>query len=188
VFLIKINWKPVLVVLKGQVVAKSLKMIVRYLLPNDWNAGASIYKEGIATGLATFEKNVPSWETWDTSHMKSCRIIVENENKVMGWAALTPVSDRCVYNGVAEISVYVAKRQRGKGIGSKLLEELIKLSEAEGIWTLQAGIFPENVSSIELHKKMGFRIIGLREKIGKLDGVWKNNCILERRSKIVGVD
>lgn len=182
------NWKPALVVLKDQAVAKNLKMIVRYLLPSDWNAVASIYKEGIATGLATFEKNVPSWETWNTSHMELCRIVVEDENKVVGWAALTPVSDRCVYNGVAEISVYVAKGQRGKGIGSKLLEELIKLSEAEGIWTLQSGIFPENVPSIELHKKMGFRIVGFKEKIGKLDGVWKDNCILERRSKIVGVD
>lgn len=163
-------------------------MKIRSLLFTDWNEVAAIYREGILTGIATFEKNVPDWNVWDKSHMNSCRIVSEIDNKITGWGALTPVSSRCVYAGVAEVSVYIAKDYRGKGIGKKLLEELIKLSEAEGIWTLQSGIFPENKASIELHKKVGFRMIGYKEKIGKIDGVWKDNCLMERRSKIVGVD
>lgn len=163
-------------------------MRIRSLLSNDWSSVATIYEEGINTGIATFEKEVPTWENWNTTHMQSCRIVAENEDKVIGWGALTPISSRCVYAGVAEVSVYVSQNKRGNGIGKKLLEELIKLSETEGLWTLQSGIFPENKASIELHKKVGFRIIGYKEKIGKLNGVWKDNCIMERRSKIVGID
>lgn len=163
-------------------------MLIRSLLKVDWPSVAKIYNEGIATGLATFEKEVPDWDVWNANHLQSCRIVAESGNTIAGWAALTPVSDRCVYAGIAEVSVYVAQKHRRKGIGLKLLNELISLSEAEGLWSLQSGIFPENKPSIELHKKAGFRIIGFREKIGKLDGVWKDNCMLERRSKVVGTD
>ena len=163
-------------------------MLIRSLLEADWPSVSEIYKEGIATGLATFEKEVPDWKEWNANHLQSCRIVAESNDTITGWAALTPVSGRCVYAGVAEVSVYVAHNFRGQGIGLKLLNELIRLSETEGIWSLQSGIFPENKPSIELHKKAGFRIVGYREKIGKLHGTWMDNCILERRSTVVGTD
>ena len=154
---------------------------------SDCSAVSRIYKEGIATGMATFEKEVPSWEDWDANHLKSCRIIARNEEEVVGWAALSPVSSRCVYGGVAEVSIYVAATARGKGVGKILMNRLIYESESEGFWTLQAGIFPENKNSIRLHEKSGFRIIGYRERIGQLDGVWKDNVLLERRSSKIGL-
>ena len=163
-------------------------MLIRSLSESDWPSVAQIYKDGIATGLATFEKEVPDWKEWNTNHLQSCRIVAESKDIIMGWAALTPVSGRCVYAGVAEVSVYVAHNFRGQGIGLKLLNELIRLSETEGIWSLQSGIFPENKPSIELHKKAGFRIIGYRERIGKLHGTWRDNCMLERRSRVTGID
>ena len=153
----------------------------------DWPEVSRIYEEGIATGIATFEKEIPSWEAWDANHLKSCRIIARNNEEVLGWAALSPVSSRCVYGGVAEVSVYVAANARGKGIGKILMNRLITESESEGFWTLQAGIFPENKHSIRLHEKSGFRIIGFRERIGQLDGVWKDNVLLERRSSKIGL-
>lgn len=146
-----------------------------------------IYLEGIATGNATFQTIAPSWDDWDKSHLKECRIILVDDMKIMGWAALTPVSSRCVYAGVSEVSVYVDALQRGKGIGKKLLKELIMQSEASGIWTLQSGIFPENKSSIRIHEECGFRIIGYREKIGNMKGIWRDNIIMERRSKVIGI-
>ncbi|MBT8385636.1 MAG: GNAT family N-acetyltransferase, partial [Bacteroidia bacterium] len=149
----------------------------------DWDKVSRIYQIGIDTGIATFEKEIPTWNTWDTAHIKSCRLIAENDHKIVGWAALSPVSGRCVYGGVAEVSVYVDTSYNNKGIGTRLLQELIKKSEKNGIWTLQSGIFPENKASIQLHKKLGFREIGFREKIGKKDGVWYDNVILEKRSK-----
>ncbi|MCA0932745.1 N-acetyltransferase family protein [Lutimonas saemankumensis] len=152
-----------------------------------WPEVSRIYEEGIATGMATFEKEIPSWEAWDANHLKSCRIIARNNEEVLGWAALSPVSSRCVYGGVAEVSVYVAANARGKGIGKILMNRLITESESEGFWTLQAGIFPENKNSIRLHEKSGFRIIGFRERIGLLDGVWKDNVLLERRSSKIGL-
>lgn len=148
---------------------------------------ARIYLEGIATGNATFQDTAPDWKSWDESHLAACRIVAIEDNKYLGWAALTPVSGRCVYAGVAEISVYVAAKARRKGIGRLLLTELIKLSEHNDIWTLQASVFPENIPSIKLHEQCGFRVIGYREKIGKMKGVWRNNVLLERRSKIVGI-
>ena len=154
----------------------------------DWGNVSRIYRLGIDTGIATFEKEIPSWNTWDKAHLKSCRLIAENDNKIVGWAALSPVSGRCVYGGVAEVSVYVDISYNNKGIGTRLLQELIKQSEMNGIWTLQSGIFPENKASIQLHKKLGFREIGFREKIGKKDGVWYDNVILEKRSKKIGID
>lgn len=162
-------------------------LIIRSMSSSDWDAVSTIYKEGIATGFATFETDVPGYESWDAAHMSACRLVaVENEH-VLGWAALSPVSSRCVYGGIGEVSVYVGNDSRGKGVGKLLLEALIKESEAEGLWTIQSGIFPENEGSIELHKKMGFRYIGKREKVGKLHGVWKDNLLFERRSKTVGI-
>ena len=154
----------------------------------DWPAVSGIYAEGIATGIATFEKVVPDFENWDKNHLSTCRLVAVKEQKVLGWAALSPVSGRCVYGGVAEVSVYIGKKFRGLGIGKLLLNNLIEQSETAGLWTLQAGIFPENKGSIKLHEKLGFRRIGHRERIGQLDGIWKDNVIFERRSKKVGND
>ena len=162
-------------------------IILGEMLPEHWEEVADIYKQGIATGMATFERNVPSWESWDKNHMKECRSIAKKADKVIGWAALSNVSSRCVYGGVAEVSVYVATVNQGQGIGKILLRNLIDQSEKAGIWTLQSGIFPENEGSIELHSKAGFRKIGFREKIGQLEGVWKDNILMERRSKKVGL-
>lgn len=156
-------------------------------MASDWEAVSKIYTQGIATGFATFETNTPSYEAWDAAHMTSCRIVVTENEKVLGWAALSPVSSRCVYGGVAEVSVYVGSDSRGKGVGKLLMNNLIKESEAAGLWTIQSGIFPENTGSIALHKKAGFRYIGKRERVGKLDGVWKDNLLFERRSDAVGI-
>ena len=146
-----------------------------------------IYEEGIATRNATFETFAPSWEDWNGAHLKNCRLVAVQGDQMVGWAALTPVSDRCVYAGVAEISVYVAEKARGKKIGSMLLRQLIAESEKEGLWTLQAGIFPENKASIAMHERNGFTIIGKRQRIGKMDNVWRDTLLLERRSETVGL-
>ena len=153
----------------------------------DFTEVARIYEDGIKTELATFETTVPYWEKWDASHLKFGRIAYIEKNKIVGWAALTPTSTRKVYEGVAEVSVYVDKKERGKRIGTKLLKSLIEISEANGIWTLQASIMDANKSSIQMHLNCGFRVLGLREKIGKLNGIWLNNTLLERRSKITGL-
>ncbi len=148
---------------------------------------AAIYLQGIATGNATFQTSAPGWEEWDQSHLPHSRIALLVNNSIAGWAALTAVSSRCVYAGVAEVSIYVAGEHRGKGYGKLLLNELIQQSEANGIWTLQAGIFPENTGSLQLHESCGFRKIGYREKIGNMNGTWRDNIMLERRSKTTGV-
>ena len=163
-------------------------MQIREMHPSDWIGVSKIYAEGIATGYATFEKDIPSYESWNNAHLNTCRIVVTADNIVLGWAALSPVSDRCVYGGVAEVSVYVSQNHEGKGIGTLLMQHLIKQSESEGFWTLQSGIFPENKGSIRLHEKVGFRYIGKRERVGKLHGTWKDNLLFERRSKVIGVD
>ena len=154
---------------------------------NDWSSVAEIYKQGIETGNATFEKEIPTWEKWNAEHLPDCRIIATIEDSVIAWAALTPVSERCVYAGVAEVSVYVSYNYQRLKIGTKILEKLISESEESGIWTLQAGIFPENKASIKIHENLGFRIVGLREKIGKMDGIWRDTILLERRSKNIGL-
>jgi phosphinothricin acetyltransferase len=161
---------------------------VRALLPTDWTRVSEIYKSGIATGIATFETQVPEWELWDKNHFQFARIVATKNNHVIGWTALSPVSSRCVYGGVAEISVYIDENHRGQGIGNTLLKNLITQSEENSIWTLQAGIFTENIASIKLHESLGFRIVGYRERIGKLKNTWKDNFILERRSEKVGID
>lgn len=154
---------------------------------DDWAAVHEIYSEGIATGHATFETAVPEWEKWDSGHLRNCRLVARDGERILGWAALSPVSRRQVYAGVAEVSIYVAARARGSGIGKTLLESLVEHSEACGIWTLQAGIFPENVASIALHKSCGFREVGLRHRLGQLAGIWRDVLLLERRSSRVGV-
>lgn len=149
---------------------------------------ANIYKQGIETGVATFETSVPTWETWNDSKLLHSRFVAVDHNEVLGWIALSKVSSRCVYEGVAEVSIYIAENRRGKGVGKILMENVIKESEAHGIWTLQSGMFVENEATIALHKMFGFRIVGYREMIGKLRGVWKNTVMMERRSKVIGID
>lgn len=152
-----------------------------------WPAVRAIYTEGMATGTATFTTEPPTWETWDTGHLPTCRLVAADETGlVLGWAALSPVSGRCVYAGVAEVSVYVAAAARGRGVGRKLMRALVAESEQNGLWTLQAGIFPENSASLGLHEAMSFRLVGRRERIGQLRGVWHDTLLLERRSTIVG--
>lgn len=153
----------------------------------DWPAVRTIYQEGIATGQATFETAAPEWEVWDASHRHDCRLVARQETQVIGWAALSPVSRRAVYRGVAEVSVYVAAAARGRGVGRALLIALIKASEAAGVWTLQASIFSENEASVTLHLAHGFRIVGRRERIGLHHGVWRDTLMLERRGNRVGV-
>jgi L-amino acid N-acyltransferase YncA len=162
-------------------------MDLRNIDHTNFDQVAEIYKQGIETGLATFQNDIPDWDSWDKSHLSNCRIAVFENNQMAGWASLSPVSGRCVYAGVAEVSVYIAAGQRGKGVGSLLLNQLIDQSEKAGFWTLQSGIFSENIASIKLHEKCGFRQIGYREKIGRKNGIWKDNIIMERRSKIVGI-
>ena len=152
---------------------------------SDWEQVRAIYVEGLREGNSTFETQAPSWEAWDEAHLKSPRLVMRADDKVLGWAALSPVSRRSVYSGVAELTIYVTESERGKGIGRALLEQLIEESEQAGIWTLQASIFPENVASIELHLKSGYREVGRRERIAKLNGVWRDTILFERRSKRV---
>ena len=152
-----------------------------------WSEVLRIYMEGIATGNATFEIEAPTWEKWDSGHLAKCRLIARQDSRVLGWAALSPVSSRRVYAGVAEVSVYVAEAARGSGIGRALLAALIDASDNSGLWTLQAGIFPENTASISLHKSLGFREVGHRERIGKMGDTWRNVALLERRSAKVGL-
>jgi phosphinothricin acetyltransferase len=169
------------------------------MAPELWPAVREIYREGMATGNATFETELPDWEKWDSSHRKDCRLVALepfakdselvislDEVTALGWAALSPISTRQVYQGVAEVSVYVAAAVRGRGVGKALLRALVQESEANGVWTLQAGIFPENVASLGLHKSCGFREVGIRRRIGKFRDAWRDVLLLERRSEIVG--
>jgi len=152
-----------------------------------WNAVREIYAQGIATRNATFETTVPTWQEWEDHHLPICRLVAKSGDEILGWAALSAVSGRQVYRGVAEVSVYTAEGVRGRGIGSALLATLVADSERNGIWTLQAGILAENAVSIHLHEKAGFRVIGTRERIGCLDGRWRDTVLMERRSSLIGV-
>ncbi|MGB8489465.1 MAG: N-acetyltransferase family protein [Bacteroidales bacterium] len=158
----------------------------RPMVKDDWDQVSEIFRQGIETQNATFETQVPSWEKWDLAHVQSCRIVATIENVVVGWAALIPVSARKVYAGVGEVSIYISNKYKGLKIGTWLLDRLIEESEQEGFWTLQAGIFTENTASINLHQNLGFRIIGYREKIGQMKGIWRDTVLLERRSKKTG--
>ena len=153
------------------------------MLPQHWDSVRRIYEEGILTGQATFQIDLPTWEAWDSGHAEVCRLIAVSNSEVVGWAALSPVSSRCVYNGVGEVSVYVCAAARGRGIGKLLLQSLVEESERHGYWTLQSGVFPENASSMALHHACGFRTVGIRERIGKMGDTWRDTCLLERRSK-----
>ena len=160
-------------------------MTISSLLPEHWEAVKTIYEDGIATGQATFQSSAPPWGEWDRSHLAHSRIVSLDDNRVAGWAALSPVSSRCVYAGVAEVSVYVGGSYRGRGLGKLLLRALIAESERNGIWTLQASIFPENTASIRLHEGAGFRRVGIRERIGQMGDRWRDTVLLERRSNVV---
>lgn len=160
-------------------------MKIRPLQKQDWESVRKIYQAGINTGMATFETQVPDWETWDDKFLKRCRLVVEEKEQVIGWAVLSAVSKRLVYRGVAEVSIYVDLKCTQKGIGSVLMESLVKASEEENFWTLQSTIFPENIASVRIHEKFGFRIVGRREKIAKRDGKWKDTILLERRSDLI---
>jgi phosphinothricin acetyltransferase len=157
------------------------------MVADDWESVLSIYLEGLATGDATFETEAPSWEKWDDSHLILPRIVaVSPREGVVGWAALSRVSARAVYSGVAEVSVYVADNMRGKGVGKALLKQLVAQSEQKGLWTLQASVFPENIASLALHKICGFREVGTRRRIGMVRGIWRDTVLMERRSEMVG--
>ena len=158
---------------------------LRPLEPEDWRVVAEIYWDGMRDGLATFETEVPAWADWDAGHLEHHRLVAEILGEVVGFAALAPISSRRCYAGVAENSVYVARGARGLGIGRALLETLIAAAEEAGIWTIQTSIFPENRASLALHERCGFRVVGLRERIAKRDGVWRDTLFLERRSEVV---
>jgi L-amino acid N-acyltransferase YncA len=162
-------------------------MKISTLSKEHYAAVAEIYKQGILTGNATFQSDAPAWEEWDGGHLAHSRIVAMENGQVIGWAALTPVSGRCVYAGVAEVSVYVANDWKGKGFGRRLLQMLIEDSERNNIWTLQAGIFPENLASLRIHEQLGFRRVGYRERIGQMHGKWRDTVLLEKRSAIIGV-
>jgi len=170
-----------------------MKYLTDIMKPEDWGQVRSIYLEGIGTGNATFEADAPDWDKWDFAHLREHRLVVREGDRILGRAALSPVSTRCVYSGVAELSLYVAVGHRGKGIGSALLQAVINSTEKTGLWTLQGGIFPENTASLRLVRKHGFKEIGRREKIGKmtygdLAGTWRDVILVERRSTATGID
>ena len=162
-----------------------VKMQFVEIYKENYNQVAEIYKEGINTQVATFETEIPDWETWDKKYHRFGRIAIEENHKILAWASLSAVSKRIVYKGVAEVSVYVKASERGKGLGVKILKELIKISEKNSIWSLQASVFRDNLASIAIHTKCEFRIVGYKEKIAQLNNVWYDNIILERRSKVL---
>lgn len=158
------------------------------MAPEDWESVRSIYLAGIATGQATFETEPPTWEMWSAAHLPAPRLVAVSGETIVGWAALSPVSTRSVYAGVAEVSVYVSEEMRGRRIGLLLLKSLVQEAEKQGIWTLQASIFPENKASVSLHISCGFREVGKRDRIAKMKGIWRDTLLFERRSSLVGAD
>lgn len=161
---------------------------IRPLVPTDWPAIHRIYEEGIATGMATLATRAPDWFAWDSEYLTTCRLAAEMDGEVAGWAALAPLGSLCDYSGAAELSVYVAEQARGRRLGRQLLEALISASEDAGFWTLEAQVLEDNEVSIHLHESVGFRRVGVRERIGRVDGEWRNVVLLERRSSTVGVE
>jgi len=165
-----------------------VNVLIDAIRPDDWMQVRAIFAEGIESGMSTFETQPPEWESWDKGHLSVCRLAARQNERVVGWAALSPVSARQAYAGVAEVSIYLTAAVRGQGVGKALLQELIRLSETHGIWTLQAVIFPQNIASLRLHEKCGFRLVGRRERISKNRGAWQDTILLERRSLVVGID
>jgi phosphinothricin acetyltransferase len=165
--------------------ATTTAIAIEPLRRNDWPAVEAIYEQGIATGAATFETATPAWEDWHADHLAAGRLVARRAGRVLGWVALAPVSDRDCYRGVAEVSVYVADGARGKGLGSVLLERALEEAEAAGIWTVRAGIFPENEASLALHRRCGFRVVGVSKRIGRVGSEWKDVVLLERRSEVI---
>jgi L-amino acid N-acyltransferase YncA len=161
-------------------------MEIEQLTEKHWPEVSDIYASGLATGNANFSSRVPEWEEWDKAHLKNCRLVMTDDGKVWGWAALTAISDHCVFAGVAEVSVYVHESARGSGIGKRLLRAVVDESEKNNLWTLEARIFAENLASIHIHQANGFRIVGRRERIGQLNGIWRDTILLERRSTKTG--
>lgn len=166
----------------------AMEITIDSMKPDDWDAVRRIYLDGLATGNASFETEAPSLETWDAKHHTHSRLVARAGERIVGWAALAPVSQRACYSGVAEVSLYVSDDSRGRGVGKKLLEAIIMSSECNGIWMLQGGTFPENLPSLKLQESCGFRLVGRRERVGKLNGVWRDTVLTERRSKIVGIE
>jgi phosphinothricin acetyltransferase len=164
----------------------AIALTVSEMRPDDWQAVAEIYSEGIATGNATFERDAPSWEAWDAGHLQPCRLVARSGARVVGWVALSRISERCVYGGVAEVSLYVGSAARRRGVGKVLLGALIEASESAGIWTLQGGVFPENAASIGVLRRCGFREVGRRERLGQMNGRWRDVLLFERRSAKAG--
>lgn len=165
-----------------------MNYVIDSMQPADWEQVLSIYADGIATDLATFETNLPDWEQWNAGHLMVCRLVARDGERILGWAALSAVSRRQVYAGVAEVSIYIARESRGQGVGKALMLALIECSEANGFWTLQSSVFAENLASVALHLNYGFRELGRRERIAKLHGIWRDTVLLERRSRDVGID
>jgi phosphinothricin acetyltransferase len=160
---------------------------IRPFVKSDFPSVKDIYQQGIDSGDATFQEQAKDYDDWNESLLPNCRLVAENNRQIIGWAALSSASNRCVYSGIAEVSVYVSSNSQGSGVGNSLLESLIKASEEQGIWTLQAGIFPENKASIHIHSKNGFKVLGIRDKLGQMDGIWRDIVFMERRSKVVGL-
>jgi L-amino acid N-acyltransferase YncA len=158
-------------------------MEIRDMRAEDWPAVKAIYEQGVATKMATFETEAPSWEAWDAGHLDEPRLVAEQDGEVVGWAALAPVSRRPCYAGVAEASVYVAENKRGGGVGTGLLRGLVEAADRAALWTIQTSIFPENTASVELHRRCGFRVVGVRERIAQLDGAWRDTVLMERRAQ-----
>ena len=165
-----------------------MDFVVNTFSADDWQQVHTIYLEGIATGQATFEVDAPTWEQFDANHLPECRLAARSQGQIIDWAALSPVSHRQVYKGVAEVSVYVAASHQGRGVGKALLEAVVAASERHGIWTLQGSTFPENTASLRMQEDCGFRVVGRRERIACHHGVWRDTLITERRSQVVGVD
>lgn len=160
---------------------------IRPFVKSDFPSVKDIYQQGIDSGDATFQEQAKDYDDWNESVLSNCRLVAENNRQIIGWAALSSASNRCVYSGIAEVSVYVSSNSQGSGVGNSLLESLIKASEEQGIWTLQAGIFPENKASIHIHSKNGFKVLGIRDKLGQMNGIWRDIVFMERRSKVVGL-
>ena len=171
-----------------QIPLKYMHLTIDLMNPADWPAVRDIYLQGIATGHATFETTPPDWEQWDAGHLVDCRLAARRLGRLIGWAALSPVSHRAVYAGVAEVSVYVSTDARRQRIGDGLMDALVSASEQHGFWALQSSIFPENEASLKMHLRHRFRLLGRRERIARLHGVWRDTILLERRSHVVGID